>query len=101
MDELLEALGLSYDQLNDAERSTYQKYYEDVSTREMTITDVKEFIKNLRMAVDEKLAIHNLSKEEDLFLKARLQNYIVLEAFLSGPEIARKRLEEWIKSLKK
>jgi hypothetical protein len=101
MDKFLEALGMKFDDLNSAERDTYFGWLKVLEKQNVKIEDVRSFITHLRQAVDNELALHNLTKSQDLFLKARLKNLILIEGFLTGPEQARKALESYIHNLKK
>ena len=100
-DDILESFGIkNYDELNPVERETFHKMLETVERAQISLEDVKIHIRTIRQAVENELATHNLSKEQDLYLKARLKNYILLEALLDSPERARKALDQYIKSKK-
>lgn len=101
LDKISELTGLKFEDLSADERDTAMNWVRTVSEREIGLDDVKNFVSNMRLAVDNELAIADLSKERDLFLKARLKNLILLEGFMAGPEKARKALELYLKRLKK
>lgn len=93
-DELLKKLGLKYEELNATERETYAQWLEGVNTATITLEKVKDYITAMRESVEHELTKYDLTKTEDMFLKARLRNYILLENFLMTPERARKALEQ-------
>jgi hypothetical protein len=96
-DDLLSAIGVkSYDELTPDEKQTYQKWYETMNTRAVEKEDILDFVRIMKVSVEKELANHSLTKEQDLFLKARLKNYVIFEEFLSTPDRARKALENMI-----
>jgi hypothetical protein len=100
LDKITELTGLKFEDLNQAERETAMNWVTQMAEREITLEDIKSFILSMRQAVDNELAIDNLSKNRDLYLKARLKNLILFEAFLTSPEKAKKALELYLKKLK-
>jgi hypothetical protein len=60
---------------------------------QLNVEKIKEYIASMKEAVEIELCKPNLGKKKDIFLKARLKNYMLLSAFLSSPERARKQLE--------
>ena len=63
----------------------------------VTLDDVKTHISQMRISVEFSLATDKLSKERDNRLKARLQNYILLENLFSRPERAKQMLDQYTK----
>ena len=101
LDKIAELTGLKYEDLNAAEKETAMNWVRTISERELTLDDIRAFVLSMRRGVDNELATHKLSKEKDLFLKARLKNLILLEGFLNGPEEAKKALELYLKKIGK
>lgn len=56
---------------------------------------------SIALQLSDLLVLDEQSKEKDRLLKARLKNYLVLEAFLTSPEKAEKALRDSLKNLKK
>ncbi len=101
-DQLLESIGVkSFDELTPDERKTYAEMAKIASQRPVTIEDFKVFISNLRISLDNTIAVDDLSRDRDLALKARLKNLIVIEAFLYSPERAKAALESYINGIAK
>lgn len=100
-DKLLSQFGVSYEDLNTAEKETLHQWYQSLAKNELTIPRVIEFLDKLIKDVEKELARYDLNKTEDLFLKARLKNYLILHDFMSAPEKARKHIEESIQQIKK
>lgn len=104
MDELLKKFGLKYEDLNAAEVETLNSWLSALQQKSLTLEKVREYIASLRDAVQNELV--NEPEVEYYFfgflsrpsrksshLKARLRNYMLLDAFLISPEKARKSLE--------
>jgi hypothetical protein len=92
----IEARGINIETLNNAEKETYFKMLEEVQKAQMSPEKLRIYILDLKTAVEQELVKVDLTSDQDLFLKARLKNYILLEAFLSSPERAKQALEEMI-----
>lgn len=100
LDKISELTGLKFEDLKPVERETAMNWIQTMAEREIGLEDVRMFINSMRVAVDGELAVSNLSREQDLYLKARLKNLIMLEAFITSPEKAQKALELYLKKLK-
>jgi hypothetical protein len=97
VDELLESLGVTYDELTPDEKHIYSQWYSDLEKRELTMSDIKQYVSDLCDVVCNEMSVPNLTKNQDLYLKARLKNYVLFKAFLSTPERAKKALEQDIR----
>ena len=96
MDKILEERGLNYEDLNQAERDTYNRG--NFSTKQITVSDIKNYVAYMKDSIALQLTDTPTSDPDTLHvLQARLKNYIVLEDFLLRPEKAeeafRKSLE--------
>jgi uncharacterized coiled-coil protein SlyX len=98
--ELLENRGIKYETLSTAEKDTLQEWSKALVSKELTLLDVKDHIRALIEGVERELASYNLDKNQDLFLKARLKNYLMISDFLTGPEKAKKYIEQSLQNLK-
>src|SRR5436309_2426921 len=98
--ELLENRGIKYETLTIAEKETLQQWTTTLASKELTVADIKDHVGALIEGVERELANYNLDKNQDLFLKARLKNYLMLSDFLTGPEKAQKYIEQSIQNLK-
>lgn len=96
---ILESLGLNipFEELTEDERKSYMDWMKVLKGQPVTLEQIKDFVTKLRLAVDSELASEKLNPKQDLFIKARLKCYITLEAFLNGPEQAKKAMESYIK----
>jgi len=99
IDEILEKAGLKYEDLNASEKETLFAWDEALAKGQLTVERVKEYLSSMREAVEQELCKHDLGSKQDLFLKARLRNYMLLEAFLSTPEKAKKQMENAVSSI--
>lgn len=98
--EYLEERGIKYETLTTAEKETLQGWSKALATKELTLADIQTYIRALIEGVERELANYNLDKHQDLFLKARLKNYLMISDFLTGPEKAKKYIEQSIQNLK-
>ena len=110
LDELLEKRGLKYEELSEDERVTYSALYEAVKKSTLTLESLKASIGRMREAVESSLVdeaeyiwiwIMRKPNPKNVYLKARLKNYILLEALLSAPEKAKAMIEQTIGSMGK
>lgn len=100
-DRILEKVGLKYEDLNSAEKQTLQEWMQQLSDKKLTVDDVKAYIRAMIESVEGELTDTSHNSKQDLFLKARLKNYILLEAFIDSPEKAKKALASQLESLGK
>jgi hypothetical protein len=93
LNEILEKLGLKYEELNSAERDTLNSWMEGLSKNQLSVEKIREYVSSMRDSVEVELADTKNGSKQDLLLKARLKNYMLLEAFLLTPEKAKAALE--------
>ena len=101
MDNLLEKLGLKYEDLNSVEKETLNSWMDALSKSQITLETVRTYISSMKDSVEQELTQIGHEKKQDIFLKARLRNYILLEAFLSTPERAKKAIEAQLQNFGK
>jgi len=94
IDDILEKVGLKYEDLTSSERETLHSWLNILSRNQLTIERVRDYISSMRSNVEQKLCETGHDSKQDLYLKARLKNYILLEAFLSTPEKARAAIDQ-------
>jgi len=99
--ELLATYNIKYDDLNIAEKETLENWIKELESREITLEDVKQHIREMISGVEMELSECDLNQKKDIFLKARLRNYLLLLAFLESPANAKQALEKQLKNLKK
>jgi hypothetical protein len=97
----LKKYNLKYEDLNQAERGTFNMWLESLQKGALTIEKIKEYITNLKVSVEQELTKYDLGSKQDLFLKARLRNYMLLEAFLMSPQKAKEAIERSLAGVKK
>lgn len=96
MDELMKQLGFSnlkYSDLTPDEKVTFEQKLSLLEKNVLTIEREREFIAHMRFLVEQELTKPHLSHDEDLYLKARLKNLMLLESFLMTPERAKAELQ--------
>ncbi len=99
IDELLEKFGLKYDDLNPLEKETLNSWSEALQKGQLSVEKIRNYIASMKQAVENEVTKTDLNSKQDLFLKARLRNYMLLEAFLSTPEKAKEQIENAIKGM--
>lgn len=92
MDRVLEEHGLNYEDLNPAERETYNKSNFQIKT--INIGDIKNNISYMKNSIALQLCDTDGKDVNDKLLKARLKNYILLQSFLLAPEKAQEALNK-------
>jgi hypothetical protein len=109
LSNLLEKFNIKYEDLNAAEKETLDTWYKALASRQITTSDIQDFIKRLIEAVERELADVKEStsfwsflfrRKQDIFLKARLKNYLMIHDFLLGPEKARKHIEQSLQNIR-
>lgn len=103
INDILEKFNLKYEDLNSVERETLNTWLEALSKSKLTLENVKTHLASMRDAVEQELTKESMKRpsfwaflfnfRKDNLLKARLRNYMLLEAFLSTPERAKQALE--------
>lgn len=101
IDKLLEKTGLKYEDLNATEKDTLNNWIDTLEKGNLSLPKVKEYVQSMKDAVENELAKSDLGSKKDLFLKARLRNYILLDAFLTTPEKAKEQIENQIAGIVK
>lgn len=108
VDQLLSKLGLQYEDLSAQEKQTYESWSKSLDIKPLTAEEIKEYIKQAREAVelelvdeDEFVYVLGFKKvnRRHVGLKARLKNYLLLEAFLTSKERAKQALEKQIQKM--
>lgn len=111
LNETLKRLGVEdYSSLTDAEKETYRGWLRQMSS-DLTVSDIRSHIDNMQRAVMIELAdepeyvyskmfpFWKRPNPNNIHLKARLKNYLLLASFLATPEQAREALEKNLQNL--
>lgn len=107
-EQIEKKFGITIDQLNDLEKETYFKMLETVQKSQLTPERLREYITSLREAVEYELVkepefhyifVFKVPNRNQILLKARLQNYLLLEGFLLSPQRAKEQLEGMISNI--
>lgn len=101
MDELLNKFDLKFEDLKPAEQETLNLMLQDLQKSELTVAGVREYISAMKSGVEEELTKIGHESRQDIYLKARLRNYMLLESFLTSPDKARKALEQALAGIPK
>lgn len=101
MDKILERLGYKYEDLSSDEKETLNGWMETLSKNVLTLESVRTYISSMKDSVENELTQTTHNSKQDLFLKARLRNYLLLEAYLLTPERAKKAIEAQLSGIGK
>src|SRR5579884_2901899 len=93
---LLEKLGLKYEDLREDEKKIYLEWSSVLAQTEIKIEDLKKFIPLQLSMLEHQQNDYENSKEKDIFLKAQIRNLKMIHAFILGPEQRRQWLEKHI-----
>ena len=96
----LEDQGVNIEKLTADEKQTYFTMLDAVRESQLSVEKLRDYIIQMRSAVEQELVKTELSKDQDLFLKARLKNYMLLESFLISPEKAKRAYDDMVSSIK-
>ena len=99
IDDILDKVGIKFNDLSIDEQETLHSWVGAVETAQMNSVKIKEYIQSMKQSVSLELSTSKLGKKEDMYLKARLRNYILLEAFLESPQKAKKALDRAISGI--
>ena len=98
---VLRKLGKKYEELSPVAKSTYDRWEKILNAGPITILTFKEFMEGEKEALVKDLASpqYELNSKEDLFLRARLNDCLIILALLESPEKAAKMLEGYLKKI--
>lgn len=99
IDEVLQRVGLKYEDLTAQERETLHGWNKSLQQKQITVGTIQQYIKDMRFSVEKELTEVGHNSKQDLFLKARLRNYMLLEAFLESPKRAKEALDQALAGL--
>lgn len=108
IDQILERLGMKYEDLNSSEQATLNQWLEALNKSQLSLEQVKTYITTMRDSVSQELIdepeyirilFFKFTNRKQILLKARLRNYLLLEAFLSTPEKAKFALDKALAGL--
>ena len=109
LDDLLEPVGISYDDLNPEEQETLHSMVDTLQKSQLSLSKVRDSIARMKIGVEQQLAkepnfirifIFKVENPQIIRLQARLKNYLLLEALLSTPEKAKQALDQAVANLK-
>jgi hypothetical protein len=107
LDELMRSLGLKFENLKPHEQEEYISMLNILEQRALTVDDFRSHIKKMREAVELELVdtdefvyifFFRFVNRKHVGLKARLKNYVLLEAYFESHEQAKKALEKQLET---
>ena len=105
-----EIFGVSFDKLPVEERKVLEQWQKTISNSQLTIERIKEYVKQMKNAVASELVktpefdrwlFFQFPNRKHIFLKARLENLLLLEKVLFRKENLEKSIELYLESLKR
>ena len=94
IDKILEKIGIKFEDLSVDEKDTLYKWIDDLEKNKLTIEGIRGYIASMKASVENELTKIGHESKQDIFLKARLRNYMLLEDFLSKPKKAKQAIEK-------
>ncbi len=98
LEKMLGKLGVSYSELNDEERRTFNTWRDALSGRRLTDDDVKNFLDTEYNDAVRKLSSMKLNERDDIFLKMKLDFIIKTKEFLAIPDKERSLVQQHIQN---
>ncbi len=98
---VLNKLNKKYEELSPQAKATYDRWEMILTGGPITIEKLKIFLVSEKEALIKELAgpQYELNSKEDSFLKARLNDCLIILALLDSPEKAAQMLESYLKKL--
>ena len=115
IDQILEKFGLTYKDLDTPGHSGELKTLLDMESEvqkqgQMSVESIKKNISSLKDAVEKELIdepefnyifTFKVPNRKQIYLKARLKNYMLLDAYLNSPERMKEMMEDMVAGLAK
>lgn len=104
-DKIEDKLGIKIEKLSPQEKETYFSMLDIVNKSQITPEKFRDYIISMKESVEKELVkepefkrifIFKVENRNQIYLKARLHNYMLIEAFLISPEKAKERLEDMV-----
>lgn len=108
LDEILNRLGFKYEDLSAEEIKVLDGWLQVLNKNELSVGAVTSFLRQMREVIEQKLIdepefiyifIFRFPNRNQIMLKARLKNCMLLEAFLTSPEKAKQSVENAITAI--
>jgi phosphomevalonate kinase len=93
--------GTQFENLTSDEQNTLMEWMGSLKEQTLTVDKIRQYVTTMKEAVEQELTAYNLDMKQDMFLKARLRNYMMLEVFLTSPDKAKKNYEAALVNLTK
>ena len=99
--EVLNKLHKQYNELSPIAQATYDRWEKILSAGPITIENLKTFLESEKEAIIKDLASsrYETNLREDMFLKARLNDILIILALLESPQKAAVMQESYLKSI--
>lgn len=108
LDEILNRLGFKYEDLSAEEVKVLDGWLQVLNKNELSVGAVTAFLRQMREVIEQKLIdepefiyifFFKFPNRNQIMLKARLKNCMLLEAFLTSPEKAKQSVENAITAI--
>lgn len=101
LDKLLDKKGIKFENLTPEEKETLFIWESQLQKGKLTIERVKDNILQMKAAVENELTNTEHNSNKDLYLKARLKNYLLLEGLLTSADRAKQEIDKAVNRLAK
>jgi len=114
IEEILEKFGLTEKDLDTpgykGELKTLLDMQSSIQRGQVSVESTRQYLASMRDAVEKELIdepefirifIFKVENRKQIYLKARLKNYMLLEAYLSSPERMKEMMENMVANIKR
>ena len=114
IDEILEKFGLTEKDLDTpgykGELQTLLNMQSSIQKGQVSVESTRQYLASMRDAVEKELIdepefvrvfVFKVENRKQIYLKARLKNYMLLEAYLSSPERMKEMMENMVANIKR
>ena len=100
IEKLLKKRGINdLNDLTDEEKAIYDEWEKVLSLSSLTLKDLEKFLNEQVPRLTKELIEPDISDKKNIYLKARIADFMAILAVIQKPKIAKKELENYIKSL--
>jgi len=93
MIEILKKLNINLEDLNEAERQTFERWSSDFESKPIDINSLKDFLNKELTRIDFELSDYKNDPVKDLYLKMQIRNYKIILGFINAPEMKREAVK--------
>lgn len=98
IDQLLSRAGVRREELTKEEEQSFLEMYELAKKNDLSVQKIKDIIDELVQNLSLKVSEWDTPKHQDIYIKARLRNYLVLQGALNAKDRVLEQLGDALKN---